>query len=421
MNTVAIITEYNPFHYGHLYHLHKSKEISNSQTVICIMNGNFVQRGKVALMDKWSKTRMALANGVDLVIELPLVYGIRSAEYFASGAVEILNATGLVDNLVFGSESGNILPLQEASKILKIEDQYFQTRLQKYLSTGKSFPHARDLALNDYLSYQPEKYASSKEEILNTLAEPNNILGIEYLKALEKYNSAITPYTIKRKGSGYHEQELKKIASATAIRKKIYEDSYKSIKKYLPETSYQIIAKDFKDNKLAVNLDYFSMMLLADLRKKNLNDLLQFAEIENGLENRILNEAHKSANLSDLLNNIKTKAYTRTRIQRNLLHIFFGIKEKDFKEIDAYGAQYIRVLGVKKKRIDLLSKLNKKSKLPVILNPSEYMQEIAVNSNDPLRKSLSYDIMASDIYSLLYKDPSYRKGHLDFTTPLIKV
>ncbi|MEJ6952155.1 nucleotidyltransferase [Natronospora cellulosivora (SeqCode)] len=421
MNILGIITEYNPFHYGHLYHLQKAKEISNSDTIICIMNGNFVQRGKLALLDKWSRTKMALANGVDMVIELPLIYGIRSAEYFAEGSIKILNDTGIVNKLVFGSETGNINPLKEASKLLKTEDAYFQQRLQKYLSTGKSFPHARAMALKDYLNYLPYDKKLIIQELEKTLNEPNNILGIEYLKALDKYNSKIEAYTIKREGSGYHEQELQEISSATAIRKKIYENGFSSIKNYLPEESYQIIAEDFQNKKLAINKEYFSMMLLANLRQRNSDNLREFAEIENGLENRIVDQVHKSASLQDLIDKIKTKAFTRTRIQRNLLHIFFNIKEVDFKELDSHGPQYIRVLGIKKTRKDLLSKISKKSQIPVVINPSQYMKEVSPNNKDPLIKSLSYDIIASDIYSLLYKDPKYRNGHLDFTMPLIKV
>lgn len=418
---LGIITEYNPFHYGHLYHLQKAKEISRSDTVICIMSGNFVQRGNLALLDKWARTKMALVNGVDLVIELPLIYGIRSAEYFAEGSVKILDDTGIVNKLVFGSEAGDIAPLKKASQFLQNEDKYFKDRLQIYLSKGLSFPQARSMALRDYLNYLPQDKGKFPHALEKTLIEPNNILGIEYLKALEKYNSTIEAHTIKRRGSNYHEEELKEIASATAIRKKIYQDGFSAIKNHLPLKSYEIIADNFKKGKLPIKDKYFSMMILANLRQKTPHDLCRFAEIENGLENRIIEQAHHSGSLNELIDNIKTRAYTRTRIQRNLLHIFFGIKKNDFQLLDEKGPQYIRVLGVRKEKADLLSKLNTNSKIPVIINPAQYIQDIEPDSKNPLIKSLSYDIIASDIYSLLYKDPAHRQGRLDFTKPLIKI
>lgn len=422
MNTVGIITEYNPFHYGHLYHLQKSKEICNSDTVICIMNGNFVQRGEAALLDKWIRTKMALANGVDMVIELPVVYGIRSAEYFAYGAISILEGSGLIDHLVFGSESGDIIPLKETAKLLTNEERYFKTRLQSHLSNGLSFPRARENAVKEYLYLNPDKTSCKIDDLLQIIAEPNNILGIEYLKALKEIKSKISPHTIKRTGSSYHSKELENhISSATAIREKIYQNGLESVNNYIPEQTYYILKREIYDhNKIPLNNKYLGMMLLSSIRQLNTIQLKEFSELNNGLENRIYNQAHISGDLNKFIESIKTKAFTRTRIQRNLLHIFFNINEKDFRLIDKRGPQYIRVLGIKKEREDLLSKLNKKSPLKVIINPAKYLKEINTNSNDPLIKSLSFDILATDIYSLLYKNPAFRQGHKDFTTPLIK-
>ncbi|MFW6305940.1 MAG: nucleotidyltransferase [Bacillota bacterium] len=421
MNTVGIITEYNPFHYGHLYHINKSKEISNSDVVICIMNGNFVQRGEAAMLDKWTRTKMALANNVDLVIELPLLYGIRSAEYFAKGAISLLHYSGIVDNIVFGSEVGNITPLQETANLLLKKDPFFQINLHKYLGQGEPFPAARALAIENYLKTNSQKIKSDKKEILDIIGEPNNILGIEYIKAIKKLQTDITPFTIQRIGSNYHDKTLSnKIASATAIRNQFYNNNINKIKKYLPEECQNIINEEYQNDKIPINLDNFGMMLFSTLRKLNKTRMGRYAELENGLDNRVLNEVHKSGDINDLIKNIKTKAYTQTRIQRNLLHIFFDITEDDFKLIDIFGPQYIRVLGVRKEKIEILSAINKNSSLEVIINPSEYLNEIDTESKNPLIKSLSYDILATDIYSLLYKDPTFRQGHRDFTTPLIK-
>lgn len=421
MNTLGIITEYNPFHYGHLYHIEKSKEISKSETVICIMNGNFVQRGEPALADKWTRTKMALANGADLVIELPLVYGIRSAEFFAYGSIALMDKIGFIDNLVFGSEAGNILPLRETANLLSNEDKYFKSRLRKHLSTGLPFPKARENAIKEYLTLNPEKVKRDLDDLLQIIAEPNNILGIEYLKALKYLKSNIKPYTIQRTGNSYHSKTLEnKIASATAIRDKIYLEGLEKVNNYMPKETYQYLKSEIKKEHIPINYDYLGMMLISSIRKLNTDQLKDFAEVDNGLENRIYNEAHKVGNIEQLINNIKTKAYTRTRIQRNLLHIFFNIKEADFKLIDKYGPQYIRVLGIKKDKEYLLSELNKKSSCKVVINPATYLKEINTASNDPLIKSLSFDILATDLYTLLYKNPTSRQGHKDFITPLIK-
>lgn len=437
MQTLGIITEYNPFHYGHLYHLKKSKEICNCDTVICVMNGNFMQRGLPAIIDKWSRTRMALASGVDMVIELPLVYGIRSAEYFSRGAISLLEATGLVDYLVFGSEVGDITPLKETANLLNNENKYFQIRLKKYLEKGFHFPRARELALKDYLN---SKSSINQGKIIKVLTEPNNILGIEYIKALQQIGSRIKPLTIKRIGSSYHTQELKnnignhiqtikehdfidinKIASASAIRKNIYQNKLKFIKKYLPSVAFDILNEEIKQDKIPINFNMMAILIISTIRKMNLEELAEYAEISQGLNNRIYEAAHKAGDLEGLVDSIKTKAYTRTRIQRNLLHILFNIKDVDFKSLDKKGPQYLRVLGVRKEKEYLLSKISKSTSLKLVINPSSYLSEINFGSSNLLIKSLSYDIMATDIYSLLSKNPVSRQGHQDFTTPIIKI
>lgn len=421
MGTVAIITEYNPFHNGHLYHLKKAKEVSKAGSLIVIMNGNFVQRGEPALLDKWQRARMALANGADLVIELPLIYGIRSAEYFARGAVTIMEKSNIVDSIVFGSELGKIEPLQEIARILVDHNQELQEKIQEGLASGKSFPLARETALKSYLEANPDNVSFPVGELLAILSEPNNILAIEYLKSLREIQSAITPYTIKRIGSGYHEKKLEgKYASATAIRELVYKGEVDKIKAYLPEESYQILLNAIEQGLAPADLDSFSLLLITSIRRLNIKKLGEFAELDNGLERRIYREAHHTADFKNLVQKIKTRAYTWTRIQRNLLHIFFNLREEDFQLLDRCGPQYIRVLGIRKERTDLLSKLNENASLPVIISPAAYLREIDLESQDPLIKSLSYDILASDIYSLLYKNLACRQGHLDFTKALIK-
>ena len=191
-NVLAIIGEYNPFHNGHLYHLNESKKVSNSDYTIAVMTGNFVQRGNVSLVDKWTKARMAILNGVDLVIELPCIYSISSAENFALGAIKLINSLKIVDTLSFGTEIDDINILKECAEILTEEPEEFKSLLSHELSKGISFPKARENALLMYLN-DIRRYA-------NVLSSPNNILAIEYLKALTATNSTISPISIKRVG-----------------------------------------------------------------------------------------------------------------------------------------------------------------------------------------------------------------------------
>lgn len=422
MNILGIIAEYNPFHYGHLYHLEKAREISNCDGIICVMNGNFMQRGRPALLDKWARTHMAVKNGVDLIIELPLIYGIRSAEYFARGAVELLSNTNIVKSIVFGSESGNLKPLKEIASILSNEDKYFIDRIKSYLTTGLSYPQARGKALIDFMKLKDSNNYQSIKEITEIIMEPNNILGIEYIKAIYQLNSNLIPLTIKRQGQNYHAKAINnKISSATAIRECLLNQGLSAIIDYIPAGSYQILEKCIKNKKIPIKNDYLGAIILTTLRKLRPDDLIEFAEINAGLENRVYEFAHQAGDLEVLIDNIKTKSFTRTRIERNLLHILFDIRQRDFEFLDKKGPQYLRILGINKQGEKILSKLTDSSSLPVIIKPARFLRSINTKSNDPLIKSLSYDIMASDIYSLLYPNKTERKGHRDFTTPLIKL
>ncbi len=417
MTITGIITEYNPFHNGHLYHLKKSKKIAKTDQIICVMNGNFMQRGSPAFLDKWSRTAMALKNGVDLVIELPLIYGIRSAEYFASGALKTLAATGVVDSLVFGSEYGKIDPLVKTARLFLKEPDIFKNQLKFFLKKGLSFPEAREKALKKFL-----KINNTEDDMLTKIiSRPNNILGIEYIKAILKYNFPIKPLTIKRSHDNYHKKTTEgKIASATAIRKLIREKKLTEIKNFVPEITYQIIKKDFKKGKIPVRAHLLGIMLLDKLRRISIDELKEFAEINNGLENRIKNAASISGSLEQLIKNIKSKKHTRTRIQRNLLHVLFNLKAKDFQEFDQTGITYLKVLGFNQKGEKILSRINKNSSRPIITQPAKYLKSININNRDTLKKQLSYDLLASDIYSLLYYSPDLRQAGADFYKQIIK-
>lgn len=418
MNILGIITEYNPFHYGHLYHLQKAKRLIEAEGVICIMNGNFVQRGEPALINKWARAEMALNNGVDLVVELPLIYGIRSAEYFAQGAIELLNGSGLVTHLVFGSEAGKIEPLEKIAQILIDNHHCLEHKIKELLSAGIVYPKAREVALKELLTKKSSKLDLSIEK---TLTQPNNILGIEYLKALIKTNSKIKPLTIKRKGSEYHNMQLDhKIASATAIRNIIIKKGTETAKDYLPINTFKLLKQEIQKGRGPVSTDNLTRIILSLLRTKSVDELLTYAEINNGLENRIIHAARNSGSYQQLIENIKTKAFTWTRIQRNLLHVLLNIKENDFNFIDEKRPQYLRVLGFNNNGRKLLSRIKACNSLPLVSKIANHIREIDTTTTNHMLRSLSYDLLASDIYSLLYPDTGQRKANQDFTiSPII--
>ena len=239
-NVLGIISEYNPFHNGHLHHLSTSKKLTGCDYTIAIMSGNFTQRGSTSIIDKWEKTKIALANGIDLVIELPLLYSISSAENFADGAIKILNSLGIVDYLSFGAETSDINILNRIADILYFEPKEYKTILSHELNKGLSFPKARENALLMYLN-DIRTYS-------NILSSPNNILGLEYLKALKKHNSFIKPICIPRFESEYNSTNFSNnIASSTAIRNLVKNKSFDIIKDLVPSDAYSILMDNIKN------------------------------------------------------------------------------------------------------------------------------------------------------------------------------
>ena len=412
MKITGLITEYNPFHYGHLYHYKKSKKITNSNAAICIMNGNFTQRGLPAITDKWSRAKMALKAGIDIIIELPLVYGIRSAHFFAEGAIKLLAATNLVDDFVFGSESGKIEPLLKIAKFLNDNNKEFENEIKNLIKNGYSYPAAREKALKKFFK---------EKEIISEIKSPNNILGIEYIRVVLENNIDIKPLTIKRTSNNYHSTKINgEFASGSALRRLINNNEIEKLKNLVPKTSFRILKDELNNNKIPVNKNRLTYSLLTKLRMSSPEKLKNYAEINNGLENRFFNASLKSGNYKELIENINTKSITQNRVQRNLLHILFNLTEKEFNNIDQNGPAYLRVLAFNEKGEKILASLNKKADLPLITKISNHLKEINLDSTNPVIKQLSYEILADDIYSLLYKDPKYRKGRQDFYQKIIR-
>lgn len=406
-NVVGIIAEYNPFHNGHAYHLKKAKELAEADYVIAVISGNFVQRGNVSLINKWDKANMALAEGADLVIELPTVYSISSAENFAYGAIKILNSLNIVDYVAFGTELDDINILDKCADILYKEPQKFVNLLNHELSKGLSFPKARENALLMYLN-DIRTYS-------NVLSSPNNILAIEYLKALKKLRSHITPISIKRKNAGYNDLEItNNFASATAIRKKIIDNKPAGLSKLMPANSYRILYNSIQKGHFVKDIKSFEKEILYVLRKMSIREISNLPDVSEGLEHAIKNAANSCNTIEEFMNIIKTKRYTNTRIQRILLYALLGITKEDMKN-STKVQPYIRVLGMNKKGKDLISVISHSNpNLNIITSVKRYLDS---NPNKTLQNMLNIDINATNTYTLGYEKDSW--SNLDFTHNMI--
>ena len=399
---LAVISEYNPFHNGHLYHIQKSKKIINPDFSICIMSGNFVQRGEPSIIDKWSKAEAALKCGFDLVIELPTIYSISSAENFAEGAIKLLDSFDDV-TLSFGSECGDLDILNDVANVLFDEPKEYQTILSHELSKGLSYPKARENALLLYLN-DVRKYA-------NVLSNPNNILGIEYLKAIKKFKSKVIPFTIKRIDEGYNSLKIKdRLASATAIRSLVKNNE--DVKQLMPTPSFNILSENINHGKVLNDISVFEKEIIYTLRKMSVAEIANLQDVTEGLENSIKNAANTCNNLEDLINSIKSKRYTRSRIQRILLYSILNITKKDIE--NSYKVKpYVRVLGASSQGKYLLSRINN-PKYPLVTSVKKFMD---TNTNKILKNMMEKDILASNIYTLGYEYDS--KANLDYTKKLI--
>lgn len=404
---LGIVAEYNPFHNGHLYHLNESKKQSDADYSVCVMSGNFTQRGDTAIIDKWSRTEMALKNGIDLVIELPVVYSISSAENFAYGSMSVLDKLGIVDTVSFGSEVGDLTILDSIAEILCTEPKEYVSLLNHELSRGISFPKAREKALLMYLN-DIRKYA-------NVLSNPNNILGIEYLKALRNLKSNLTPMTIKRKDADYNSTAIKDgLASSTAIRKIITKPS--SLSKVVPEETFSIIDNKIKHGQIVNGLSTFEKEILYKLRIMPIEWIADLPDVSEGLEHAIKNAANSCNNVADLVSLVKSKRYTQTRIQRILLYALLDITKQDM-ENSKKGVPYIRVLGMTENGKQLLSSIvTRNKKLNIITSPKKFMD----HSNNKISKSLfAKDMLATNIYTLGYEFES--QSNLDYSTPVVTI
>lgn len=408
MKTVGLIVEYNPLHNGHVYHLQQSKQITGADAVIAVMSGNFLQRGEPALVNKWARAEMALHAGADLVLELPSIYAYQPAEWFAYGAVSVLEASGIVDAVCFGSEHGSIEELEQLAQWLHEEDDVFKQELQKQLKLGIGYPAAYSQAVKNIARF----------ETAADLSQPNNSLGLHYLIALKRLQSRIIPCTIKRIKAEYHQPHMSdsQIASATAIRRQIASSgNLQSIASYVPSSTLRILKREFEAGRGPVDWDRFTHPLYHSIVTKSLEELHQIHGMTEGLEYRMKQLIYQPANsnsvtASDLIAALQTKRYTAAKIQRTLLNVLLNCKKSGMTRNKLkQGAQYIRVLGFNEKGQQLLKKMKKTAKAPIITN---------VNKKNAAL--LAADIQASSVYALAYRSVSSMDLYREFRQHPIK-
>lgn len=404
---LGIIAEYNPFHNGHLYHLQNSINITGADYTVAVISGNFTQRGSTSLIDKWTKTEIALKNGIDLVIELPLIYSISSAENFAMGSIKILNSLGVVDYISFGAENDDISILNDIANILYQEPREYKNILSHELNKGLSFPKARENALLMYLN--------DIKTFSQVLSSPNNILGIEYIKALKKTRSNITPIAIKRYGTGYNDMNLNdNIASATAIRDIIKNKGFDILKNLVPENCFDIIFENEKIGHIIPDLLVFEKQIIYLLRKMSTEEIANLPDVSEGLEFAIKNSCNSCNSIVEFLNAIKSKRYTHTRLQRILLYALLGITKKDMLNSKKVNP-YVRILGFNKKGKYLLSEASRSNpKLEIVTSVKKYMDSC---NNKLLKSMLEKDIWATNVYTIGYEYDGI--SNLDYTHKLI--
>ena len=404
---LGIVAEYNPFHNGHLYHLNESKKVTGATYTVAVMSGNFTQRGSTSFIDKWSRAKSAIDCGVDLVVELPVLYATSSAENFAYGAIKILNSLQVVDYLSFGAETADMNILSTISEVLYQEPKEYKSFLAHELKAGLSFPKAREKALNLYFHNDKRFY--------NVINSPNNILGIEYLKALKKCKSNMQPVAIERHEAEHNDLRYSNgIASSTAIRNIIKNNGLHIAQKLMPDASFRKLLENMKNGHIVSDLSIFEKEIMLNLRRMSVSEIADLPDVSEGLEYAIKNAANSCNSIVEFLNIIKSKRYTSTRLQRILVYSLLGITKKDMA-LTEKTLPYIRVLGFNNRGKYLISEVSKSNpRLNIITSVKKFTDN---NLNKSLKTMLDKDIFATDVYTIGYEYDSW--ANLDFTNKIV--
>ncbi|WP_223066729.1 nucleotidyltransferase [Paenibacillus caui] len=370
MSTVGLIVEYNPLHNGHIHHFHEAKRVTGADSAIAVMSGCFLQRGEPAIVDKWARAEMALHMGADLVLELPVSYAVQPAEWFAFGAVSLLAATGAVTHLCFGTEAGGLEHLLPLAEMLEDERGELKAALSGELAGGASYPAAFAAAAERLAAANPGAPAGGSAREM--LMQPNNTLGLHYLIALKRLSSAINPASIPRLGAGYHDAEPGEgaLASATAVRRLLLSPGgLDAARPYIPAFTADVLAREFAAGRGPVTWEHFRAPLFHALLQRSPRELAELHEVTEGLEYRLhkVLPALREPTVVALLEGLKTRRYTRTKLQRMLAHILLGHKREVMSPAAlAKGPDCIRVLGFGPKGRELLKQMKQSATLPVV-------------------------------------------------------
>ena len=410
MKAVGIIAEYNPFHNGHAHQIAEIRRREQPDVIIAAISGHFTQRGEAASFTKWQRAQLALAGGIDLVVELPFVFAVRSAEYFAAGGVRLLHQLGIT-HLSFGAESNSLLPLAECARIQSQPE--LTAELSPYLSQGVPYAAALSALLKD-------KYHISS----NITSSPNNILAIEYLKAIRRYAPTVTPLHIMRYGAEHHSISLDHtaFASSSAIRQSLTTNGFCSgpLASCVPPAVLPLMKRFFTDNDTLPSLEYLSPLLFGLLATTDKSRLKNTAGISEGLENKISTASLSSASIEELLSLVKTKRYPRTRLARIILHYLFGTTQDMIARFDEVGPQYIRILGMNERGQDYLRTRKKTTPLPIITKLTPYFNQydLAEPKDDLFKEMLALDVRSANLYARLFSSPLAQNQ--DFMTSPIR-
>lgn len=409
VQAVGIIIEYNPFHNGHKWHVETAKQQSGCPVVIGVMSGNFMQRGEPAIFDKWARAEMAVRGGVDLLLELPTAFALRSAQYFATGGIQLLQSLGIVSHICFGAEHADLTILKKIAMANENPDTIAD--MHRHLKMGSTYAAALGSALEN-----------SDPLISTIIKSPNNILGIEYLRAIQKYGPNLIPLAVTRQQSHYNDTLLTTpFASATAIRHALMNNMSitDEINATIPATTLNVIENLLQEKRGPVSFANFSNMILAQLRSAPLEKLAQLPTVSEGLHYKIRDCALQARNLAELLTLLKSKRYPYTRLQRIVLHSLLGTTQEQLAHFDETGPLYARVLAFNQQGRKLLKHINEHSSIPIITKTTHFLNSKERDNQNltPLQKMLAFDTLATDLYTLGMPSSKWNMGAWDFRYP----
>ncbi len=404
MNVCGIIAEYNPLHNGHRYHLSQARKETQSSYVVVAMSGSFTQRGEPAVFDKWARARWALLNGADLVVELPALYCLQSAEFFARGGVKLLHSLGVVTHLCFGSELADAALMTQAAHMLEKEPPDFRAALEQALKRGCSYPRARFEALREI---------GVPERMLTLLSEPNGILGVEYIRAIERYAPEFSVAPLSRVAVGHHATQASgEYASATAVRSSLLLGRAVD---FLVPVADEINTLIYEGDG-PVFMEKLDSVLLHVLRTMSKDDYRELPDAPEGLESALRQAALICGSSAELLDALKSKRYTRARLSRLLAHALLSIRKSDVALSNGANAPgYIRVLGMRKDAQELLTEIKNRSAWPLISRKAE-MDAL----KDPAAALLRADMRATDMQAL-GKSAAFRSANQDYTRKIVVI